>query len=625
MSIHPIRVAAPLSRSANTTPLAGTEAALPAFDVVRVRADFPILARKVHGQPLIYFDNAATTQKPQVVLQTLMHYYSNDNANIHRAVHLLSERATRAYEEARQKVCRFLGAAEPREIIFVRGATEGINLVAHSWGRANLRPGDEIILSAMEHHSNIVPWQILCEQTGAVLRVVPISDDGEFLLDEYERLLSDRTRLVAVVYVSNSLGTITPVYRIIELAHAHGALVLLDGAQAAPHLPIDVQELDCDFFVMSGHKVYGPTGIGVLYGKARLLEQMPPYQGGGDMIKSVTFAKTTYADLPNKFEAGTPHIAGAIGLGAALDYLESLGRERVAAHEEMLLRYATTRMQDIPGVRIIGNAPHKAAVISFVVDDPPLAALDIGTKLDLEGIAVRTGHHCCQPVMDRFGIPGTTRISFALYNTPAEIDVFLEALRGLIADAARDYPTAQTLPHPLLKEEEWIYPSAAADSPQAAAEELLEEFELFEDWADRYQYLLERGKEIPPLPDIFRTEANRVRGCQSTVYLWARKKPGTVDVIEFLADSDAELVRGLIALLQRLFSGQKAQDILSFDVEGFFARLGLDQHLTLGRRNGLAAMVQRIRHLAAALTDRKEQGDLVKNDRPILPESRENH
>jgi cysteine desulfurase/selenocysteine lyase len=567
--------------------------------MMRVRADFPILSREVHGQPLIYFDNAATTQKPQAVVDALLHYYSNDNANIHRAVHLLSERATRAYEEARQKVCRFLGAAHPREIIFVRGTTEGINLVAQSWGRANLRAGDEIILSTMEHHSNIVPWQMLCEQTGAVLRVVPISDDGEFLLDEYEKLLSDRTRLVSVVHVSNSLGTINPVRRIIELAHARGALVLLDGAQAAPHLPIDVQELDCDFFVMSGHKVYGPTGIGALYGKAPLLERMPPYQGGGDMIKSVTFAKTTYADLPNKFEAGTPHIAGAIGLGVALDYIESVGRESIVAHEEALLRYATERIREIPGVRLIGNARQKAAVISFVVEEPPIAALDIGTRLDLEGIAVRTGHHCCQPVMDRFGIPGTTRLSFGLYNTTAEIDAFVDALRGLIADAAaKNQPATQA--------REPIYPRASADSPQAAAEELLEEFELFNDWVERYQYLIDRGEEIPPLPDAFRTEANRVRGCQSTVYLWARKKPGTSDVIEFLADSDADIVRGLLALLERLFSGQKAADILSFDVEGFFARLGLDQHLTLGRRNGLAAMVQRIRHFAATLTGQKE-------------------
>jgi cysteine desulfurase/selenocysteine lyase len=566
-----------------------------------VREDFPILRREIHGQPLIYFDNAATTQKPQAVLDALQHYYSHDNANIHRAVHLLSVDATRAYEEARQKVCGFLGAAEPREIIFVRGATEAINLVAQSWGRANLRAGDEIVLSEMEHHSNIVPWQMLCEQTGAVLRVVPISDDGEFLLDEYEKLLSERTRLVAVVHVSNALGTIAPVSRIIELAHARGALVLLDGAQSVPHLPIDVRELDCDFFAFSGHKIYGPTGIGALYGKAHLLEAMPPYQGGGDMIKSVTFAKTTYADLPAKFEAGTPHIAGAVGLGAALDYVQALGRERIAAHEETLLRYATERMRAIPGVRLIGTAPHKAAVLSFVIDEPPIASLDIGTKLDLEGIAVRTGHHCCQPVMDRFDIPGTTRISFAVYNTTAEIDVFIDALRGSIADAAaKPQPVAQA------RDGAPAYPRAAADSPQAAAEELIEEFDPFDDWVERYQYLIERGEDIPPLPNVFRTEANRVLGCQSTVYLWARKRPGTTDVIEFLADSDADLVRGLIALLERLYSGQRAEQILSFDVEGFFARLGLDQHLTLGRRNGLAAMVQRIRQFAATLAAGKE-------------------
>ncbi len=593
MSIHPIPVAPLASRGANATPLA--------FDVMRVRQDFPILRQQVHGQPLVYFDNAATTQKPRVVLDALQHYYGHDNANIHRAVHLLGERATRAYEEARRKVCRFLGAAEPREIIFVRGATEGINLVAQSWGRANLRAGDEIIVSAMEHHSNIVPWQILCEQTGAVLRVVPIDDDGEFLLDEYEKLLNDRTRFVSIVHISNSLGTIVPVRRVIELAHERGVPVLLDGAQSAPHLPLDVQELDCDFFVMSGHKVYGPTGIGALYGKAALLERMPPYQGGGDMIKSVTFAKTTYAELPNKFEAGTPHIAGAVGLGVAVDYVQSVGREKIAAHEEMLLRHATEKMRQIPGVRLIGTAPRKAAVISFVIDEPPIASLDIGTKLDLEGIAVRTGHHCCQPVMDRFGIPGTTRASFAMYNTIAEVDLFVEALRGLIADA-----TAKTQPAAPTKGTEPAYPRAVAASPQAAAEELIEDFDLFENWGERYQYLIDMGEDIPPLPDEFRTEANRVRGCQSTVFLWARKRPGTADVIEFLADSDADIVRGLIAVLQRLYSGQKAEQVRAFDVEGFFARLGLDQHLTLGRRNGLAAMVQRIRHFAATLADRNE-------------------
>jgi cysteine desulfurase / selenocysteine lyase len=601
MSIHP---APSPSRSTIHDP----RSTISGFDVMHIRADFPILRQEIHGQPLVYFDNAATTQKPQAVLDALQRYYGQDNANIHRAVHLLSERATRAYEEARQKVCRFLGAAEPREIIFVRGATEGINLVAQSWGRPNLRAGDEIVVSAMEHHSNIVPWQMLCEQTGAVLRVVPIRDDGEFLLDEYEKLLNERTRFVAVVHVSNSLGTIAPVRRILELAHARGALTLLDGAQSAAHLPIDVRELDCDFFVLSGHKIYGPTGIGALYGKAALLEAMPPYQGGGDMIKSVTFAKTTYADLPSKFEAGTPHIAGAVGLGAALDYVQSVGLDKIASHEDMLLRYATDQMRQIPGVRLIGTAPHKAAVISFVVDDPPMASLDLGTKLDLEGIAVRTGHHCCQPVMDRFGIPGTTRISFAMYNTRAEIDLFVDALRRILASRLRGRGGVTPPLQPQADGEEPTYPRAVAATPQAAAEELAEDFDLFENWGERYQYLIDMGEDIPPLPDDFRTEANRVRGCQSTVFLWARQRPGTADAIEFLADSDADIVRGLIAVLQRLYSGQKAEQVLAFDIEGFFARLGLDQHLTLGRRNGMAAMVQRIRNFAATLTDRRDAG-----------------
>jgi cysteine desulfurase/selenocysteine lyase len=559
-----------------------------------VREDFPILRQKVHGKPLVYLDNAATAQKPQAVLDTLRRFYAVENANVHRGVHLLSQRATEAFESARDKVRRFLGAAEAREIIFVRGATEGINLVAQSWGRANVRAGDEVLISAMEHHSNIVPWQILCEQTGAVLRVVPMNDQGELLLDEYERLLGPRTKLVAVVHVSNSLGTINPVRQMIELAHARGVPVLLDGAQAVPHMRVDVQELDCDFFVFSGHKVYGPTGIGALYGKAALLEAMPPWQGGGDMIKSVTFAKTTYADLPSKFEAGTPHIAGAIGLASAIDYVQALGLERIAAHEAMLLRYATEKLRQVSGVRLLGTAAHKAGVLSFVVDDPPVSSLDVGTKLDLEGIAVRTGHHCCQPVMDRFGVPGTARASFALYNTTAEVDLLVAAVERIVVEAGQRERPAVAVAGP-----EAAWPGATAPSPEAAADEIAEVFEFLEDWPDRYQYLIEMGEKLPPLPAEFRTEAHRVRGCQSTVHMAARKRPGTADVVEFLADSDADLVRGLIGLLEQVFSGQRASAIRAFDVEGFFARLGLDQHLTLGRRNGLAAMVQRIRDFAA--------------------------
>jgi len=567
----------------------------PLFDLDKVRNDFPILDRKAHGKPLVYFDNAATTQKPLAVINATSRYYELYNANIHRAVHLLSTLATEEYDEARKKVQRYLNAPAKEAIIFTRGTTEGINLVAQTYGRANVGAGDEVIVSWMEHHSNIVPWQMLCEEKGAKLRVVPINDRGEFVFEEYEKLLGPRTKLVSVVHVSNSLGTVNPVKRIIEAAHRRGVPVLIDGAQAAAHLRIDVQELDCDFYALSGHKVYGPTGIGVLYGKERHLRAMPPYQGGGDMIASVTFEKTTYADLPNKFEAGTPDIAGVIGLGAAIDYVQSVGLENVAAHEDRLLRYAAEKVKQIPGVRILGNAAHKAAVLSFVVEDPPISPLDLGVKLDLEGIAVRTGHHCCQPVMDRFGVAATVRASFAMYNATAEIDVFAAALRKIVAEAAdRARPGAVAGPEATSAE-------AAADSPLAAAEELAETFEFFDDWAERYQYLIELGQKLAPMPAALKTEANRVRGCQSTAFLHARKRPGTADTVEFLADSDADLVRGLIGLLERLFCGQRAAEVLAFDVEGFFARVGLDQHLTLGRRNGLAAMVQRVRNFAATL------------------------
>jgi cysteine desulfurase/selenocysteine lyase len=401
-----------------------------AFDVDRVRKDFPLLRQQVHGQPLVYLDNAATSQKPQVVIDTLTRYYAEENSNVHRGVHLLSERATEAHEAARANVRRFLNAADTREIIFVRGATEGINLVAQSYGRASIKPGDEIIISWMEHHSNIVPWQILCEEKGAVLRVIPINEDGEVLLDEYERLLNPRTRFVALVHVSNALGTINPVTQMIEMAHRQRVPVLLDGAQAVAHLPVDVQALDCDFYVFSGHKVLGPTGIGVLYGKADILEAMPPYQGGGDMILSVTFEKTRYNTLPYKFEAGTPHIAGVVGLGAAIDYLRGIGLDRIAAYEQDLLGYGTDVLSAIPGLRLIGTAKEKAGVLSFVLEG--IHAHDIGTILDQEGIAIRAGHHCAMPLMQRFGVPATARASLAFYNTRGELDALGRAIRKAI-------------------------------------------------------------------------------------------------------------------------------------------------------------------------------------------------
>ncbi len=396
------------------------------FDVERVRADFPALHQEVKGKPLVYLDNAASAQKPKQVLDAITRLYSHDYANIHRGVHELSERATKAYESARLKALRFLNASSEREIIFVRGTTEGINLVASTYGRANVGEGDEVLITHMEHHSNIVPWQILCEEKKANLKVVPIDDRGDMDMDAFSRLLGSRTRIVALAHVSNALGTINPIRTVVELARKRGVPVLVDGAQAAPHLPIDVAALGCDFYTISGHKMFGPSGVGVLYGREELLEKMPPYQGGGDMIASVTFEKTTYNRLPFRFEAGTPNIAGVVGLGVAMDYLTGIGLDAVSAYEEDLLDYGTERLRSVPGLRIIGEARHKASVLSFVLGD--IHPHDIGTILDQEGIAVRTGHHCAQPVMDRFGIPATARASLALYNTREEIDRLVTGL-----------------------------------------------------------------------------------------------------------------------------------------------------------------------------------------------------
>jgi len=396
------------------------------LDVSAIRKDFPILAQQVHGKPLVYLDSAATSQKPKCVIDAITRFYLMDNANIHRGVHELSERSTLAYEAARGKVRGFLNAANTREIIFVRGATEGINLVAQTYGRTHVGAGDEIVISALEHHSNIVPWQMLCEEKKAVLRVIPINDRGEIELDAFEKLLNPRTRLVAVSHVSNALGTINPVREIVQTAHRWNVPVLIDGAQAVPHMKVDVRNLDCDFYVFSGHKVFGPTGIGVLYGRERLLEDMPPWQGGGDMIRSVTFEKTTYNELPYKFEAGTPDIAGVIGLGAAIDYLDQIGMDAVAAHEHDLLQYGTKALERISGLRLIGTAREKAGVLSFVLDG--VHPHDAGTILDREGVAVRTGHHCAQPVMDRFGVSSTTRASLAFYNTSEDIDALVAGI-----------------------------------------------------------------------------------------------------------------------------------------------------------------------------------------------------
>ncbi|MEP7373428.1 MAG: cysteine desulfurase [Chitinophagaceae bacterium] len=400
------------------------------IDVYAIRKQFPILNREIKGKPLVYLDNAATSQKPKIVIDALLNYYTGYNANIHRGIHTLAEEATAAFEATRDAVKEFIKASSREEIIFTRGATEGINLVAYTWGRQNLKQGDEVIISTMEHHSNIVPWQIICEEKGALLKVIPINDEGELLMDEYEKLLSSKTKLVSVVHASNSMGTINPVRKIIDVAHNAGAVVLIDGAQSTVHLDIDVVEMDCDFFVFSGHKVYGPTGTGVLYGKKKLLEDMPVFQGGGEMIKEVTFTKTTYNDLPYKYEAGTPNIADVVALKSALDFVNRLGKENIRKHENELLQYATTALQQIPGLTIIGGAKEKVSVVSFVIDK--IHSQDIGILLDNQGIAVRTGHHCTQPLMDCFGIAGTSRASFAVYNTKEEIDALVAGLYKVI-------------------------------------------------------------------------------------------------------------------------------------------------------------------------------------------------
>jgi len=396
------------------------------LDINNVRDDFPILKQSINGHPLVYLDNGATSQKPQSVIDAIVNYYTTTNSNVHRGVHTMSQQATDSYEGARSKVRQFINAGDDKEIIFTRNTTEGINLVAYSYGRQHVGPGDDIIVSNMEHHSNIVPWQMLCEEKGANLLVVPIDDSGELVMDEYEKLLSPRTKLVSITHVSNALGTILPAKQIVEMAHANGAPVLLDGAQAVPHMPVDMKDLDCDFYVFSGHKLFGPTGIGILYGKEEYLEAMPPFLGGGEMIKSVTFEKTIYNDLPYKFEGGTPDIAGAIGLGAAIDYVNNLGFDQITAHEEELLRYGTEALSSIEGLRIIGTAEHKAGILSFVMDKAH--PHDIGTILDEQGIAVRTGHHCAQPVMARFQIPATARASMAFYNTKDDIDALVKGI-----------------------------------------------------------------------------------------------------------------------------------------------------------------------------------------------------
>jgi cysteine desulfurase/selenocysteine lyase len=577
------------------------------LDINKIRSDFPILATHLSGKPLIYLDNGASTQKPQAVIDAICDYYRSDNANIHRGVYELSQRATDRYEAARVQVARFLEVSDPAECIFTRGTTESINLVAECWGRSRLVAGDEILITALEHHSNIVPWQMACQATGAKLRVVVPDAQGVIDLSAFRESLSAKTRLVAVQQTSNALGVVHDVASMVQLARSVGALVLVDGAQSVAHQPTDLAKLNCDFFAFSGHKLYGPTGIGVLWGRRELLESLPPYMGGGDMIETVAFSGSTYAGLPNRFEAGTPHISGAIGLAASIGYIQSVGFEAIAAQEQLLLKHLTERLDKISGVRIIGRASHKAAIVSFVVESPNMAPIDVATALGLEGIAIRTGHHCCMPLMKLLGVAGTCRASLAFYNTLQEVDRFAEVLERIVQSRREQLAVGQQPSQTntvdqhgesMCDRAQSFFAQAAGESPDVLAEELEEEFALCDDPKSKTQFLLELGQQLPDAFGSLKKISTSVPGCMSEVYLIGRPANSGQGRIEFAGDSNAQIVRGLIALLQRLLSGQPASAVMEFDVEGFFRRIGLEQFITSQRRSGLAGMVQRIRQLA---------------------------
>ncbi len=567
-----------------------------------IRQDFPILHTEMNDKQLIYFDNGATTQKPRQVIEAITNYYERDNANVHRGLYGLSQRATDRYEAARARVAKFLGAERPEECIFVRGATEAINLVASSWGKLSLGPEDEVIVSGLEHHSNIVPWQMACAAAGAELKVWYGDLDGCLQLDELQRLITASTRMIAVQHVSNALGTIHDVAGLTNLARQVGAKVLVDGAQWIGHQPTDVSQLGCDFYVFSGHKLFGPTGIGVLWGRKELLESMPPYQGGGDMIETVSFDKTTYAELPNRFEAGTPDMAGAIGLAAAIDYVADIGFDKIAAWELHLLELATERLESVPGLRIIGKSHEKAAVLSFVLESPSIAPMDIATHLANAGIAIRTGHHCCMPLMGQMEVTGTSRVSMAFYNTEEEVEALQVSLMELVEGRKNQkamLPDSQD-------GTEIQFGSSEFGSVVEAAEELAEEFLDFDDAESKTELLMEFGQSVPDHFEALKKISEAVPGCMSEVYLVGRPAPTDATRFEFAADSNAGIVRGLIAVLQQLFSGQQVDEVLSYDLEGFFRRIGLHQFVSTQRRSGLAGMIRRIRTLAETQASRND-------------------
>lgn len=569
----------------------------------KIRDQFPILATQMAGKPMVYLDNGATTQKPQCVIDAITHYYTQDNANIHRGLYELSQRATDAYELARKKVAEFLNAPFVEECIFVRGTTEAINLVSTSWSEKFLEPDDEVIVTGLEHHSNIVPWQLACQKHQAKLVVLYSDSEGRLTAEELEKVLTPRTKMFAFQHVSNALGTIHDAKKLTSIAKQAGATVLIDGAQWVSHHPTDVQDIGCDFYAFSAHKLYGPTGIGVLWGRKELLDILPPYQGGGDMIDTVAFEKTTYAPLPNRFEAGTPDIAGAIALGAAIDFVMQIGFEHITQHEDAILKYASEQLREIKGLRILGDSDEKAAVISFVIEQPSIATMDIAMALSAQGIAVRTGHHCCMPLIGQLEVTGTVRASMAIYNTKEEIDLLCATIKELIAERMekqnqKDSPAEND---PL----EFAPPIAA--SPSAAAEELAEEFLEFDDRESKTELLMELGQELKDYFEPLKKISTAVPGCMSEVYLVGRPSPKDPNKFEFVADSNAEIVRGLIAVLEKLFSGQAAEDVINYDIEPFFRKIGLDQFVSTQRRSGLDGMIRRIRTLATAIVERETQ------------------
>ena len=556
--------------------------AMPGF--ASICNQFPVLSQKAHGQPLIYLDNAATTQKPLAVINAMQDYYRKSNANVHRAAHYLSARATHAFEKARETVRAYINAAHSEEIIWTRGATEAINLVANSWGNSQIKAGDEILISRMEHHANIVCWQLLTQRAGAVLRVVELDQQGNLDMDHFRQQLNEKTRLVAITHISNAIGSINPVQEIIALAHSAGALVLIDGAQAAAHEPVDVQALGCDFYVFSGHKVYGPTGTGVLYGRRDILEAMPPWQTGGEMIERVSFSGTTFNTLPFRFEAGTPNIAGAIGLAKALDFVGQFNPSQLATHEQNLRLRAEAGLKTIQGVHIIGQAANKAPLTSFVSDQ--IHSQDIGLLLDQQGIAVRTGHHCAMPLMESLGLSGTVRASFALYNTEDDVDTFIQAMETLHHCQVYSVP-------------ETSFAEAVPDlfSLPFTLEELHQRLDDTLGWQEKYRQLMLLGRELPGLPEQFKTDSNRLQGCESTVWLHHFYDEGSM-TLHFAADSDARIIRGLTALVLAAFSGQKPGDINQTDLDSWFSELGLFNHLSPSRGNGLRSIIEEIRAIA---------------------------